>query len=278
MVYEGTALNPFAAEVLGADQRGSSGGDANTGEAAPVLTPNSSGLTEDVRDVPRTKYFLLFILFERLREELRSDLYETDRDLESRERLGRAERSVQPPLPTGAQTSSSSTSLAVPSRPNRREERRRSNSIEIISPSPPAVADLEQRAGRLIITPERRHPKREEQDEEHSPNSSAVSTRITGKHRRGLDLLKTGDNSSSNTDDSEPTTSKGCTASRTRPSKRKIGVTIIRFPTHPSEPGPSYVSETHEEPMVGDTVENQAEEAGDSNEADNIKVFSEHMY
>ncbi|EYB97476.1 hypothetical protein Y032_0140g2165 [Ancylostoma ceylanicum] len=59
-----------------------------------------------------------------------------------------------------------------------KEERVRSNSVEIISSTPPAVVDLEQRAERLIITPERRVPKTEAGAEDDARDNGSGSVGV----------------------------------------------------------------------------------------------------
>ncbi|RCN25054.1 hypothetical protein ANCCAN_29236, partial [Ancylostoma caninum] len=75
-------------------------------------------------------------------------------------------------IPPTCPSASSST------RPQSGEERGRSNSVEIISSTPPAVVDLEQRAERLIITPERRVPKTEVGAEEDNRGSGSGSVGV----------------------------------------------------------------------------------------------------
>ncbi|VDM69697.1 unnamed protein product [Strongylus vulgaris] len=186
MIYDGTGLNPFDGEIVNIDQNleGESNGAANSGEVGgPANCENmvdgTSARCEDVRDVPRALSLLerrtrqLRAMqqqcsalrrrrlhgrlsrdvhsfgeerarLERLRDELRNDLYETeDQDVETREaRRNRILNSLRSPIPPSRPAST----VTTPSRPHG-DERARSNSIEIIA-TPPAVADLEQRAGR----------------------------------------------------------------------------------------------------------------------------------
>ncbi|KAL6741811.1 hypothetical protein Aduo_015027 [Ancylostoma duodenale] len=159
---------------------------------------------------------------ERLRDELRNDLFDTD-DRGSHDRSNRRQCPVHPcrQIPPTCPSGSSST------RPQPGDERGRSNSVEIISSTPPAVADLEQRAERLIITPERRVPKAEVGTEDDVRGNGSGSSKMTCKHRRGVDPLRTGTSSSGNqnpVDSSEAAVAPESHSPHSRPTKRKIGV------------------------------------------------------
>ncbi|EYB97479.1 hypothetical protein Y032_0140g2165 [Ancylostoma ceylanicum] len=111
---------------------------------------------------------------ERLREELRNDLFDTD-DRGSRDHSNRRQCPVHPCRqipPTCPST------MSTPTRSQAGEERVRSNSVEIISSTPPAVVDLEQRAERLIITPERRVPKTEAGAEDDARDNGSGSVGV----------------------------------------------------------------------------------------------------
>ncbi|ETN76383.1 hypothetical protein NECAME_11714 [Necator americanus] len=101
---------------------------------------------------------------ERLRDELRNDLFDTD-DRSSRDHAESCRRHRGAHPNNGLPITENSPG-ACSSRMQAQDERGRSNSVEIIPSTPPAVADLEQRAGRLIITPERRLLKSEAGAEE----------------------------------------------------------------------------------------------------------------
>ncbi|KJH49655.1 hypothetical protein DICVIV_04201 [Dictyocaulus viviparus] len=167
---------------------------------------------------------------ERIHDECRNGFLDSDDARVPRERATRAHapllRTLLPPTPAAE--------YVVPPLPQHMSGSKGNDGIEAISIMPSAVIDLEQRAGRLIITPERRRIKSEygvASESRVQPVEMVTLTKVKSKHKRGEDIAF-GESTAENvlTDNTECLPTPESTSHHGCVKKRKYGVI---------EPGPS---------------------------------------